>query len=641
MENIKSENISDWVNLLTQNRGNDCNINCNEVYESFLGILQEQVASIKSDIPRTISKIFSDDKVQRLAERIPVMLKQINVSIRAFDNTCRSCIISDSEVDQVVTFLFDDLFSLNEVDILNENEEIPSTRNFLRETFYALAYTFRQVGYEMYKPSEQLYVNDKLAEKIARAIHARYSKLMIDFTQNAESKKIYNDLYIVDDKNQQYFSMGFDQLPDAIKSSNIDNAYHIPTKLLSIGYGIKECKNDEDIPLLLLSEQDIETMAMVEHVRWAWEKRLNGFRYAPVRDDNQKMHHCLIPYDDLPEVEKEKDRVLVRLIPTLLCDIGYAPVALNPEQISSINYPQRAQAKIHHVKHNSEKLFKEVSELFKGKGIELPQAIVESFQNLINDSKDVGSGFTSAGTIQRTFLPSPLYFRECLPDSFLLYKPKDIVSGDFFFISKKDDSIIYITADCTGHGIQGAMLSAICYNYIDQAVNQNGITDPAMIIANVIPRVEYIMRRSEGNIENKSGMELAVCRVYTNIRNIQYAGLNRPMYYYSNNQLNELEPYKYRENFESIALQMKTQSITLNHNDTVYTFSDGFPDQFGGEDESISERFKTKRVKQLLSRIQDQSMTSQRETINQTLEQWRQQANQEQTDDIIVIGVRL
>ncbi|RPH33284.1 MAG: hypothetical protein EHM93_05615 [Bacteroidales bacterium] len=639
MNNLFVNTAQEWDTLISQHERAIIGIDLKDTIDNFTNLLLLHHNEIIKEPFFGLKIKFRDKEIQKIVQLTPELFKLLNLSVRSIDGECHTCITSDEEVLIAVKFILGNLFNDIEIDEFEENDEVISYTQLCREIFNSIPFFFKQLGFEIYKSTEQSFINDKIAEKLARAIHSRYKKLMMDF-QNTESKKIYSDLYVVTDKSQQYFTVEFDQLPDSIKSSNIDNAYHIPTKLLSIGYEIRECKSDEVVPLLYLSETDVETMAMVEHIRWSWEKRLNGYSYAPIRNDNLKKHNCLVPYDELTEVEKEKDRVLVRLIPLLLQDIGYLPVALSPNLAASIKYPQRANAKIHHVKHNAEKLFNNIKDLAKSNGLELPQNLVDSFQQLIQDSKDVGAGFTSAGTIQRTYLPSTLYFRECLPDSFLLFKPKDIVSGDFYFVSRKDDAIVYITADCTGHGIQGAMLTAICYNYIDQAVNDKKIIEPAAIITNVMPRVEHLMRRSEGNIENKSGMELAVCKLNTNTGVLDYAGLNRPLYYYSNGQLNELVAAKYRESFEVIAQSIQTQSIQLNHSDTIYTFSDGFADQFGGPD-LTGERFKTKRFKELLSKIQDQSMTMQKESLNQAIEQWRQQANQEQTDDIIVIGVKI
>ena len=628
MENSLLAAYQKWVGFIDPSQG--------DLYANDVKVTVEKLVTLFiTEINEWDKQWPTDANPIELLANIPGAYKSIGLNLRFYSNNCHSCIISDSEIELATQDILKEL-SL----CCDDSEALDNLKVLIHEMLFITPFILKQAGLEVYRPVEQNFVNNKIAEKLARAIHARYSKLMLDIANNPEAQKIYSDLYIVDDKNQQYFFKDFDELPDTIKQSNIDNAYHIPTKLLAIGYGIKEREGNEDIPLLYLSDDNVETMAMVEHDRWSWEKRLNGYSYAPKRDDNLKKHDCLIPYDELTELEKEKDRILVRMIPSLLQDIGFIPYALDHQHTETIKYSQRALAKIHHVKHNAENLQKGIESLLNEKNIQLPLELKEYFDEIIDGSKEVGAAISSAGTIQKTYLPSTLYLKECLPDSLLLFKPKDIVSGDFYFVSKKFGSVIFIAADCTGHGIQGALLSAICYNYIDQAVNDKNITDPAAIIATVMPRVEYLMRRNEGNVENKSGMELAVCTYYPNSNLLFFAGLNRPLYYYSNNQLNELEPTKYRESIDSIVQTIETQIIKMNIGDTAYMFSDGFADQFGGERDNGGERFKTKRFKELLVGIQGKSMLEQREALNQSIEQWRQQAKQEQTDDIIVIGVK-
>jgi len=289
----------------------------------------------------------------------------------------------------------------------------------------------------------------------------------------------------------------------------------------------------------------------------------------------------------------------------------------------------------------AEKLSEAITSLFREHQLPIPDEINNSINKLKEGTSEIASAFSNAISIQRTYLPSPLMVRECLPDSFLLYKPKDGVGGDFYFVSSKFGTTVWVCADCTGHGIAAGLLTAICYNFIDQAVNHHHITDPAAIIAHVMPRVESLMRLTDGDLINSSGMELAVCTLYPQSRILFYTGLNRPLYHFSGNQLTEFEPIRFKDNFGAIAPKLKTQIIQLKSDDTVYLTTDGFIDQFGGTKKELGERFKNKRFKELLANIQHQGMAQQRESLNQAIEQWRQEAGQEQTDDIMVIGVKI
>ena len=641
MTNLNTSTSQQWEIFLFQDQNYSSDKKTSEIIESLLDLIFQQFKQITKEKLFAAEGLITEDKLKEIIDLVPILINELGIQARPYSSICRSCIIPNTDITKAVQQLIVKLFPPKQLLSLEESGEISLTHILCQEFLFILPSILNQQGFELFKPAEQEFINDRMAAKLARAIHSQYSKQMRDITQNSDAKKIYGDLYLVEDTNQQYFNKSYDELSDSIKQSNIDNAYHIPTKLLAIGYGIRERNANENVPLLYLSEDEVETMAMVEHDRWSWEKRLSGFRFSKIRDDKQKKHNCLIPYEHLSELEKEKDRVLVRLIPALLQDIGFIPYALNPELVNSIHYPQLALAKIHHVKRNAEELTEGIQKFLTKHQLELPLEFKNLLDEIVDGTQQLAGAITSAGTVQRTYLPTPLYLRECLPDCFLLFKPKDIVSGDFYFVSKKFGAVVLIAADCTGHGIQGALLSAICYNYIDQAVNDKNITDPAAIIATVMPRVEYLMRRSEGNVENKSGMELAVCTFYPESNLLFYAGLNRPLYYHSDGQLQELAPTRYRDNFDLVSLSIRTQIVQMAPGDTAYIFSDGFVDQIGGTEAKNGKKFKTIRFKELLSNIQHQDMVKQRETLNQTIEKWRQQAKQEQIDDIIVIGVKL
>lgn len=485
-------------------------------------------------------------------------------------------------------------------------------------------------------------ISEKLIEKLARAIHSRYQRAMHDVNNNPAQSLIINKLYLISDDSLEYMSLDFNELPENIKTSNIDNARHIPEKLLSIGYSIREkISSHEIVPLLYLSDLDIETMAIVEHERWMKEKLQNGFSFSPIRDDNRRLHPCLVPYNDLLEIEKDKDRELVRLIPHLLRDIEFIPVPIGCEEVININFPLQSKSQIIKLKHDTESLIKELEAFSIFNNIEFPNQVKKLYFELKSNIKEIEESIFAACKIQRTFLPSALYFRECLPESFLFFKPKDILSGDFYFISRNFEIVVVVAADCTGHGIEGAMLSAICYNFIDQAVNNYNIIDPAEIIEWVMPKVENIMRFNEGGTENKKGLEFAVCTINTKTRELLFAGINRPLFYISKQVLYELESTKYLESFLDSKENLKTQKIHLHAGDVIYIFSDGYTDQLGGLKSEYGKKFLLKQFRELLLSIQNQNMSEQREILNQRIEQWRQEACQDQTDDILVIGVRL
>ncbi len=169
-----------------------------------------------------------------------------------------------------------------------------------------------------------------MIRKLARAIHSRYLHEIKNQILKADNYIFYNPGNL----ENQYVS-DFDDLPDDIKYSNIDNAVHIPTKLLSIGYKIRQVKKGFRPFALHLNQEEIETMARVEHIRWSWEKRLNGWVYGNSKDEVIKTHPNLISYEQLSESEKQKDRELVKLIPAFLHDIDYEAFPVSPNRIKS------------------------------------------------------------------------------------------------------------------------------------------------------------------------------------------------------------------------------------------------------------------------------------------------------------------
>jgi serine phosphatase RsbU (regulator of sigma subunit) len=385
-------------------------------------------------------------------------------------------------------------------------------------------------------------------------------------------------------------------------------------------------------------------MAKLEHERWAWEKRLKGFSFGEKRNDALKKHPCLVPYNELPELEKEKDRVLVKFYPALIHDINYSVVALAQDQLQNISYIPRQRVLLQESLVNIEKtIFTIEEEGFKA-GQEKKTILNNQLTESLNSIRFTIEEQYAASLVQQCILPTRIFFRSCLPDSFILFKPKDILSGDFYFISKVHNFIIFAAADCTGHGTAGAMLSMICSNFLDQAVNDNNLTDPSMIISFVYKKIVGFMKRQNSGIISDYGMEIAICTIIPETRTVFYAGINRPLYLFQNSELCILEPQKIKagDGYDSILCCINpSQQINLKNGDTLYVFSDGYVDQFGGKE---NKKFLTRNLKSLLETVQPKTMLGQYEILNNTLEQWKGTGKEdavEQTDDILVIGVRL
>ena len=252
---------------------------------------------------------------------------------------------------------------------------------------------------------------------------------------------------------------------------------------------------------------------------------------------------------------------------------------------------------------------------------------------------EVEHSYNYAQHIQETFLPDDLYVRECFPDSFVLFKPKDIVSGDFYFFSKHDDLIIFAVADCTGHGIPGALLSTLGYGILDQAINEIKLTNPPEILHHLYSKIHRFLRRDTEVTGMSDDMDIVLCTLGVRTNILNYSGVKNPLYQVTKGDLiehrsrNLLE--KCNENGECL---FSSEEIQLKTGDTIYLCSDGYTDQFGGKHHK---KYQTARLKSLLQSLREYSMPEQSDRLNEEIEQWRDENNENQTDDILVIGIRV
>ena len=266
-------------------------------------------------------------------------------------------------------------------------------------------------------------------------------------------------------------------------------------------------------------------------------------------------------------------------------------------------------------------------------------------------NEEILSSISYAKRIQEAILPPPKLVREHLSNSFILYKPKDIVAGDFYWMETGVDEVIFAAADCTGHGVPGAMVSVVCSNALNRAVREFVLTEPAKILDKTLEIV--IERFAKSEEEVKDGMDIALCALNLKTKELQYAGANNPLWVIGKpggnleNQLGipamveeELALYEVKATKQPIGKYVdpkpfENHSVQLEKGDTFYIFSDGYPDQFGGDK---GKKLKAKAFKQLLLSMQHQGMDAQRILLDDFFEVWR--GDHEQIDDVCVIGVR-
>lgn len=250
---------------------------------------------------------------------------------------------------------------------------------------------------------------------------------------------------------------------------------------------------------------------------------------------------------------------------------------------------------------------------------------------------DIMNSIRYARRIQDAYLPKVSDVKKVFPDSFIYYKPKDVVSGDFFWFSKKLSKTILVAADCTGHGIPGAFMTVMANTLLRQIVEIEGIFKPEQILYQLHLRVKIALQQEYSDEVNKDGMDMAVCQIDVVRRKLLYSGANRPLLLIRNKEIIEFKPDKYgvggvqNEDVRDFTPHV----LELEDGDTIYLFSDGYQDQIG---EEINKRFRSKRFYNLLLDVQDREMDHQRLLLDAELRHWR--GDMEQTDDIVVIGVR-
>jgi serine phosphatase RsbU (regulator of sigma subunit) len=262
--------------------------------------------------------------------------------------------------------------------------------------------------------------------------------------------------------------------------------------------------------------------------------------------------------------------------------------------------------------------------------------IVEQKKVIEEKNKDITDSINYAKRIQDAILPAKELKYRIFPNAFVLFKPKDIVSGDFYWFAEKNGKRLIASCDCTGHGVPGALMSMIGNNILNQIVNETGITSPDKILNLLNREVRKALKQGE-QTASKDGMDVAII-CFINETEIEYAGAQRPLWMIRNNSFEEIKGDK----FSIGGLQTEAEkefikhTIALSKNDCIYIFSDGFVDQFGG---AQGKKFMSKQFKNLLLANYNKPILEQETVLNNTIENWKDV--REQIDDILVIGIKI
>ena len=239
-----------------------------------------------------------------------------------------------------------------------------------------------------------------------------------------------------------------------------------------------------------------------------------------------------------------------------------------------------------------------------------------------------------AKRIQSALLPDKKKVDACVPDSFIYYAPKDIVAGDFYWMVKLNKKTLIAVADCTGHGVPGAMVSVVCHNALNRSVREFGLTAPSEILEKT--RELVIETLEEGGDNVSDGMDISLCSIDWNTGMVQYAGANNSLYLIKNNNLHEIKADKQPVGRYSKLKPFTNHVLQLEKGEQLFMFTDGFADQFGGPK---GKKYKYKPFKKLLEEISVNELKMQKTQLQSEFNSWK--GEMEQVDDLCVVGIRM
>lgn len=255
---------------------------------------------------------------------------------------------------------------------------------------------------------------------------------------------------------------------------------------------------------------------------------------------------------------------------------------------------------------------------------------------LLIQRRELMASLKYASFIQRAVLPDLRLLENTLIDHFILHKPRDIVSGDFYYCTRKEELIIAAAGDCTGHGVPGALMSIMGISFLNEILSARGPVKPGRILNLLRERVMNALHQRGEELENKDAMDMALCVFDPANSRLQYAGANNPLYHMRSRVLTEIKADKMPVGINAIEEESFTNhSLQLKPGDIVYIFSDGYPDQFGGP---MNKKFKYGPMKELLIDISDRPMDEQRDELDRVIEEWK--GEEPQVDDILIFGIK-
>lgn len=270
--------------------------------------------------------------------------------------------------------------------------------------------------------------------------------------------------------------------------------------------------------------------------------------------------------------------------------------------------------------------------------IKKQKTIIEEQKLIVDEkNKDVTDSINYAKKIQEAIFQPKRSNTSFFPDAFVLLLPRDIVSGDFYWFTKKNGKKIIAAVDCTGHGVPGAFMSMIGNTYLNELIEERGITAPAEILGELRTMVIRSLKQKDADDSAKDGMDMSLLSFAEDNTSVEFAGANNPLWLIRDKEVKEYNgdkrPIGY---FRGQGLPFTNHRLSLQKSDCLYIFSDGYADQFGGEK---GKKFKYKQLKELLVNIHQKPMPEQESILEDVFRKWK--GALEQVDDVLVIGIRV
>ncbi len=278
------------------------------------------------------------------------------------------------------------------------------------------------------------------------------------------------------------------------------------------------------------------------------------------------------------------------------------------------------------------------SEIRNRLALEQSRNIIEEERNIIQKkNREITDSLNYASRIQKAVIPAEDEFKKSFIESFVLFKPRDIVSGDFYWITEIDNKVYYATADCTGHGVPGGFVTMLGLSFLEEIFLILKIKKPDEALNTLR---EKIINSSKTSVENsQDGMDITLCCVDKKTNILTYAAANNSFFVLRDNEIIELKADK-----QPCGLFFKSKPFTfhefqLNKGDCIYTFTDGYADQFGGPGGGEGKKYMYKQFENVLLTNHKKDFTLQKQILETEIDKWK--GNLEQVDDILVIGVRI